>query len=100
MVISPEEVRQHGNLEIDPIPLNHYQPDITAERERWGEKAMIGAYRDMVLIRQFERMLESIKSTGSYAGLDYVHERRGDVMCTLAQLSTVTMQQVMTHQGF
>ncbi len=74
MVISPEEVRQHGNLEIDPIPLNHYQPDITAERERWGEKAMIGAYRDMVLIRQFERMLESIKSTGSYAGLDYVHE--------------------------
>ena len=74
MVISPEEVRRPGNLEIDPIPLNRYQPDIARERERWGDAALVGAYRDMMLIRQFERMLDSVKTTGGYAGVDYVHE--------------------------
>ena len=74
MVISPEEVRRPGNLEIDPIPLNRYRSDIDAERERWGDAALVGAYRDMVLIRAFERMLDSVKSTGGYAGIDYVHE--------------------------
>ena len=74
MVISPEEVRRPGSLEIDPIPLNRYQSDIATERERWGDAALVGAYRDMMLIRQFERMLDSVKSTGGYAGVDYVHE--------------------------
>ena len=74
MVISPEEVRRPGNLVIDPIPLNRYRSDIAAERERWGDEALLGAYRDMVLIRAFERMLDSVKSTGGYAGLEYVHE--------------------------
>ena len=44
MVISPEEVRRPGSLEIDPIPLNRYQPDIATERERWGDAALVGAY--------------------------------------------------------
>ena len=74
MVISPEEVRRPGSLDIDPIPLNRYRPDIAAERERWGDAALLGAYRDMVLIRQFERMLDSVKTSGGYAGVDYVHE--------------------------
>ena len=74
MVISPDEVRRPGSLAIDPIPLNRYRPDIAAERDRWGDAALVGAYRDMVLIRRFERMLDSVKSTGRYAGIEYVHE--------------------------
>ena len=74
MVISPDEVRRPGSLVIDPIPLNRYRPDAAAERDRWGDAGLIGAYRDMVLIRQFERMLDSVKTTGGYAGLQYVHE--------------------------
>ena len=35
MVIAPEQVRRGGWLETPPIPLNQYQADPQAERERW-----------------------------------------------------------------
>ena len=63
MVISPDEVRRPGSLVIDPIPLNRYRPDAAAERARWGDAALIGAPTATWLIRQFERMLDSVKTT-------------------------------------
>ena len=73
MVIAPEQVRQEGWLESSPIPLNRYQADPAAERERWGVAALRSVYTDMVMIRTFETALSDIKTQGSYRGIEYEH---------------------------
>ena len=39
--------------------------DQNVELERWGEATLRRALRDMLVIREFESMLNSFKSTGS-----------------------------------
>ena len=73
MTIAPQQVRQGGWLETAPLPLNRYQPDPRAERERWGSAALRDVHRDMVMIRAFETMLGDIKTQGAYRGIAYDH---------------------------
>ena len=73
MTIAPQQVRQGGWLETAPVPLNQYQPDPHAERERWGSAALRDVHRDMVMIRAFETMLGDIKTQGAYRGIAYEH---------------------------
>ncbi len=73
LLIDPAVVRQTGRLEFAPIPVNAYRSTLAAETERYGVDALIGIARDMIVIREFELMLDSIKKQGSYNGVDYVH---------------------------
>jgi 2-oxoisovalerate dehydrogenase E1 component len=75
-MVVPENVRKGGTLELGSIPVNTYSkrledelssnPDITPER-------CLRIYRDMVLIREFETMLDQIKKLGAYEGIAYKH---------------------------
>ncbi|MDA3950005.1 MAG: thiamine pyrophosphate-dependent enzyme [Spirochaeta sp.] len=71
--IKPEDVRKAQTIEIDPIPVNQYKPDAKAEIKRYGTDRLLRAYYDMLLIREFESMLNSIKMNGSYEGIEYNH---------------------------
>lgn len=73
LLIDPAVVRGAGRIDIDSIPVNAYIGDITAERERYGDEALVRIGRDMLLVREFELMLNGIKREGSYRGVDYVH---------------------------
>lgn len=73
LLIDPAVVRQTGRLEFAPIPVNTYRSTLAAETERYGVDALVGIARDMIVIREFELMLDSIKKQGSYNGVDYVH---------------------------
>ena len=42
--------------------------------ETYGAEALVGIYEDMLLIREFESMLQSIKTQGSYEGIEYDHK--------------------------
>ncbi|HRI86648.1 MAG TPA: thiamine pyrophosphate-dependent enzyme [Candidatus Hydrogenedentes bacterium] len=76
LMVVPSEVRKGGVLELGSIPVNTYKKtlkdelksnkDITAAR-------CLRAYRDMVLIREFETMLDEIKKLGAYQGIEYKH---------------------------
>ena len=85
IVVDPKEVRKADKLKIRDIPLNQYKPDIDREIKRYGKEGLKKMYRFMVLIREFETMLDSIKKQGNYQGIEYNH--RGPAHLSIGQES-------------
>ena len=63
-IVEPAEERKAGTIPFKEVPLNQYSNDIKNEVETYGAEALIGIYEDMLLIREFESMLQSIKTQG------------------------------------
>ncbi|HET7838976.1 MAG TPA: thiamine pyrophosphate-dependent enzyme, partial [Rectinemataceae bacterium] len=74
LLVDPAVVRKPGSLEIASIPLNRYVPDYKAELARFGAAGLVALWRDMVCIREFETMLNSFKTMGSWNGIEYNHK--------------------------
>lgn len=71
--IDPVEVRRPGFVEFQPIPVNQYQKTVKDEKENFTEEEFKAIYHDMALIREFETMLNLIKTKGEYNGTPYNH---------------------------
>ena len=72
-IIDPQEVRKPGLVEFNPIPVNQYQKSVKDERSHFSDEEFKAIYHDMVLIREFETMLNLIKTKGEYNGTPYNH---------------------------
>lgn len=72
-IIDPQEVRKPGFVEFSPIPVNQYQKRVKDERAHFSDEEFKDIYHDMVLIREFETMLNLIKTKGEYNGTPYNH---------------------------
>lgn len=73
LTVSPDQVRAPGTLTTAEIPLNAYRLDFAAEKKRYGADGLIAILHDMISIREFETMLNSIKTTGGWRGIEYNH---------------------------
>jgi len=71
--IDPEKERKPGYITFGKIPLNQYNRTIQQERENYSDEDLVRIYRDMVIIREFETMLNRVKTTGEYNGIRYSH---------------------------
>lgn len=71
--IDPSEVRKPGFVEFQPIAVNQYQKSVKDEKENFTDEEFKNIYHDMVLIREFETMLNLIKTKGEYNGTSYNH---------------------------
>lgn len=71
--IDPVETRKPGFVKFQPIPVNQYQKTVKEERENFTDEELKAIYHDMVLIREFETMLNLIKTKGEYHGVAYNH---------------------------
>src|SRR5690554_1097883 len=71
--INPSEVRKPSFIEFDPIPVNQYQKTVKDEKKNYTKDEFKTIYHDMVLIREFETMLNTIKTKGEYNGTEYNH---------------------------
>ncbi|MCU4162923.1 alpha-ketoacid dehydrogenase subunit alpha/beta [Carboxylicivirga caseinilyticus] len=71
--IDPAKVRKSGVLKINDIPVNQYDKSIEEEKVNFSKEQFIDIYHDMVLIREFETMLNLIKIKGEYEGIAYNH---------------------------
>ncbi len=71
--INPKVVRQPQFLEFGKIPVNQYKKSIEEERKNFSNEDFIRIYHDMVVIREFETMLNLIKTTNEYNGIPYNH---------------------------
>jgi len=71
--INPSEVRQAKSLELGSIPINSYNRSVKEELSRFSKDDLIRIYRDMLIIREFETMLNLIKTTDEYRGVPYSH---------------------------
>ncbi len=71
--LDPEKIRKPRTLNIDPIPVNAYEKSMEDEKVNFSKDDFLRIFRDMVIIREFETMLNLIKTTGEYHGISYNH---------------------------
>jgi 2-oxoisovalerate dehydrogenase E1 component len=72
-MLYPEQLRKPGFINFEPIPMNQYNKTISEELQRYKGEDLLRMYRDMVIIRTFETMLNEIKLRRSYQGIECVH---------------------------
>ncbi len=90
IVVDPREVRAAGTLSFTDIPLNAYVPNAKKEIAKHGKETLVRMYRDMAVIREFETMLNTIKTKGAYQGIAYDH--LGPAHLSIGQESAVVGQ--------
>ena len=73
LYIDPEVVRQPGKITFEDIPMNVYQKTVKDEVGNFTKEQLINIYRDMLTLREFETMINLIKTTGEYEGVAYNH---------------------------
>lgn len=73
LFIHPEDVRKQGNITFQDIPINQYQKTVKDEKGQYSRDDFLRIYHDMRLIREFESMLYTIKTTSAYHGLEYTN---------------------------
>ena len=74
LMVDPEVTRKSRKIKLSDIPINVYDKSVKDEVKGGMSKAqLLRVYRDMAVIREFESMLDSIKKTRNYNGLEYNH---------------------------
>jgi 2-oxoisovalerate dehydrogenase E1 component len=71
--IDPSLARKASEITFKPIPVNQYAKTIAQEKDNFSNEDLVRIYHDMVVIREFETMLNLIKTTGEYSGVPYDH---------------------------
>ena len=71
--INPDEVRRAGKITFSTIPVNQYNLSIIEEKQNFSDDDLVRIFRDMVIIREFETMLNNIKIKNEYNGVQYFH---------------------------
>ncbi|MDD4772479.1 MAG: thiamine pyrophosphate-dependent enzyme [Eubacteriales bacterium] len=69
--IDPQKVFQPGFLTFDDIAVNQYAKTLEEEKKLYTPQDMLRIYHDMVVIREFETMLNEIKVKSVYNGVEY-----------------------------
>lgn len=90
LIVDPSNVRKPSTIQSPEIPVNQYKPDFQAELAKYGKQGLVDILHDMVAVRQFESMLDSIKKTGAWQGIEYNH--RGPAHLSIGQESAVVGQ--------
>lgn len=72
--VDPHQLFHSGTLRLKDIPIRSYATPFAEERAQRGDAALRDVLRHMLIIREFETMLASFKSTGAYRGISYVYK--------------------------
>jgi 2-oxoisovalerate dehydrogenase E1 component len=72
-LIDPKEVRKAGKITFADIPVNVYRPEAAVEIKKYGKDGLVKILYDMMIIREFETMLNEFKTKGAYRGVEYNH---------------------------
>jgi len=73
IVIEPERVFARSTIHLSDIEVNAYQRTGEQERAAYSFRAVPAIWQDMCAIRQFETILNEIKTKGAFQGLTYNH---------------------------
>ena len=85
VVIHPVEMRAKSHVEFSPIPVNQYDQSAADELAagRLTKDDLLRIQRDMMIVRTFESMLDSVKRQGHYRDIPYEH--RGPAHLSIGQ---------------
>jgi 2-oxoisovalerate dehydrogenase E1 component len=71
LVIDPKKIRKPGKIKFEDIPVNAYQKSVADEKGNFSKEEFLHILRDMIVVREFETMLNLIKTKGEYEGIAY-----------------------------
>jgi 2-oxoisovalerate dehydrogenase E1 component len=85
LMIDPKMMRSRSALEFRPVPINEYNRSVADElmAGTFAKEDLIRIQRDMMIIRAFEEMLDSVKKQGHYKDIPYNH--RGPAHLSIGQ---------------
>ena len=91
-MIDPAEMRSRRVLDFQPIPINQYDRSVTDELAAgtFTKADLVRIQRDMMIIRAFEEMLDSVKKQGHYKDIAYNH--RGPAHLSIGQEASAVGQ--------
>ena len=72
-IIDPKKIRKKSEIRFGTIPVNAYNKTLENEKGNYTGDDLKRIYHDMFVIREFETMLNTIKTTGQYEGIQYNH---------------------------
>lgn len=97
--LDPNELRKSGWIKFNDIPVNQYSKTVEEEKSNFSTEDFLRIYRDMSIIREFETMLNLIKTTNEYNGINYNHP--GPAHLSLGQeASTVGQAYILDKEDF
>jgi 2-oxoisovalerate dehydrogenase E1 component len=73
ILIEPQEVLASGNIRFTEIPMNVYRRTVAEELEIFSAAELLNIWQDMCAIREFETILQEIKTKGVCQGFSYQH---------------------------
>ena len=70
LYVDPALTRAPGKITFDDIPVNVYSKTVSEERSRYSDSDLVRIFRDISVLREFETMLNLIKTQGAYNGVE------------------------------
>ena len=70
LYVDPVATRAPGKIHFEDIPVCAYNKTIAEERANFSDADLVRIYRDITILREFENMLNLIKTQASYNGID------------------------------
>lgn len=67
--VSPQRFQHTSELKMPVIPVYAYKTPFSEERQSRGDRQLTNVLRHMMILREFETMLNSIRSKGEYNGV-------------------------------
>ena len=68
--VDPAATRAPGKITFEDIPVNAYNKTIAEERKKFSDDDLVRIWRDITILREFESMLNQIKTQGVYNGIE------------------------------
>ena len=90
LFVDPAELMKQSIITFDDIPVNMYQRTVAEERKFYSDEELVRIYADMATLREFEKMLLSIKTQGAYSGIEATYP--GPAHLSLGQESAAVGQ--------
>ena len=66
LFVDPKKMRAPGKITFQDIPVNAYKKTLIQEKKNFSNDDLVRVYRDMSVLREFESMLNAIKTQGTY----------------------------------
>ena len=70
LYVDPVATRAPGKIHFEDIPVCTYNKTVADERKNFSDEDLIRIYRDITILREFENMLNLIKTQAHYNGID------------------------------
>lgn len=71
--VDPAFLRQSGKITFNDIPVNSYNKTIEDEKANYSDADFVRIFRDISILREFETMINLIKTQGVYNGIEHTY---------------------------